>query len=149
MFNWWGNSLAAPLLWSQVWVGITITAQWIAITMLNCKINGTVHIFFLKKSYLSPQWTKLPQYFFFYGSFPIILSCYKWVLSRLGPLHGQNWQNVSKKCLFGCPKPKSLKMTNIAPFSQATWSKKNEFSQFSIKPNILRVYGKLSKIKVI
>ena len=32
--------------------------------MLNCKINGTVHIFFLKKSYLSPRWTKLPQFFF-------------------------------------------------------------------------------------
>ena len=84
--------------------------------MLNCKINGTVHIFFLKNSYLSPRWTKLPQ-FFFYGSFPIIFSCYKWVLSRLGPLHGQNWRNVSKKCLFGCPKPKSRKMTNLYPYS--------------------------------
>ena len=90
--------------------------------MLNCKINGTVHIFFLKKSYLSPRWTKLPQ-IFFYGSFPIILSCYKWVLSRLGPLHGQNWQNVSKMCLFGRPKPKSLKMTNIAPLPQPNFAK--------------------------
>ena len=25
------------------------------VRMLNCKINGTVHIFFLKKSYLSPR----------------------------------------------------------------------------------------------
>ena len=25
------------------------------VNMLNCKINGTVHIFFLKKSYLSPR----------------------------------------------------------------------------------------------
>ena len=91
--------------------------------MLNCKINGTVHIFFLKKSYLSPRWTKLPQ-FFFYGSFPIILSCYKWVLSRLGPLHGQNWRNVSKKCLFGCPKPKSLKMTNLYPNCSGTLEQK-------------------------
>ena len=34
------------------------------VNMLNCKINGTVHIFFLKNSYLSPRWTKLPQFFF-------------------------------------------------------------------------------------
>ena len=32
------------------------------VNMLNCKINGTVHIFFLKKSYLSPRWTDLPQF---------------------------------------------------------------------------------------
>ena len=31
--------------------------------MLNCKINGTVHIFFLKKSYLSPRCPKLPHFF--------------------------------------------------------------------------------------
>ena len=35
---------------------------WIlAVHMLNCKINGTVHIFFLKKSYLSPRCPKLSQ----------------------------------------------------------------------------------------
>ena len=33
------------------------------INMLNCKINGTVHIFFLKKSYLSPRCPKLPHFF--------------------------------------------------------------------------------------
>ena len=32
--------------------------------MLNCKINGTVHIFFLKKSYLSPRCPKLAHFFF-------------------------------------------------------------------------------------
>ena len=32
--------------------------------MLNCKINGTVHIFFLKKSYLSLRCPKLPNFFF-------------------------------------------------------------------------------------
>ena len=31
--------------------------------MLNCKINGTVHIFFLKKSYLSPRCPKLSHFF--------------------------------------------------------------------------------------
>ena len=36
--------------------------------MLNCKINGTVNIFFLKKSYLSPRRPKLPQ-FLFLGEF--------------------------------------------------------------------------------
>ena len=40
-------------------------------------------------------------------------------------------------------------MTNIAPFPQATWSKKNDFSQFSITINILRSDGKLPKMKVI
>ena len=30
---------------------------------LNCKINGTVHIFFLKKSYLSPRCPKLSHFF--------------------------------------------------------------------------------------
>ena len=70
-------------------------------------------IFFFLKNHISAPGERNCPNFFFYGSFPIILSCYKWVLSRLGPLHGQNWQNVSKKCLFGCPKPKSLKMTNL------------------------------------
>ena len=32
--------------------------------MSNCKINGTVHIFFLKKSYLSPRCPKLSHFFF-------------------------------------------------------------------------------------
>ena len=68
--------------------------------------------FFLKKYCSAPGEQNCPNFFFLW-SFPIILVCYKWVLSRLGPLHGQNWQNVSKKCLFGCPKPKSLKMTNL------------------------------------
>ena len=31
--------------------------------MLNCKINGTVHIFFLKRSYLSLRCPKLPNFF--------------------------------------------------------------------------------------
>ena len=35
----------------------------------------------------------------------------------MSPLHCQNWQNVSKRCLFGCPRQKSLKMTKIAPLS--------------------------------
>ena len=33
------------------------------LNMLNCKINGTVHIFFLKKSYLSPRCPKLSHFF--------------------------------------------------------------------------------------
>ena len=70
-------------------------------------------IFFFLKIHISAPGERNCPNFFFYGSFPIIFSCYKWVLSRLGPLHGQNWRNVSKKCLFGCPKPKSLKMTNL------------------------------------
>ena len=32
--------------------------------MINCTINGTVHIFFLKKSYLSPRCPKLHNFFF-------------------------------------------------------------------------------------
>ena len=39
-------------------------SQMYNIHMLNCKINGTVHIFFLKKSYLSPRCPKLPNFFF-------------------------------------------------------------------------------------
>ena len=80
-------------------------------------------IFFFLKIHISAPGERNCPNFFFYGSFPIIFSCYKWVLSRLGPLHGQNWRNVSKKCLFGCPKPKSLKMTNIAPFPQPNFAK--------------------------
>ena len=38
--------------------------SYIYIYMLNCKINGTVHIFFLKKSYLSTRCPKLPHFFF-------------------------------------------------------------------------------------
>ena len=70
-------------------------------------------IFFFLKIHISAPGERNCPNFFFWGSFPIIFSCYKWFLSRLGPLHGQNWKNVSKKCLFGCPKPKSLKMTNL------------------------------------
>ena len=80
-------------------------------------------IFFFLKIHISAPGERNCPNFFFYGSFPIILSCYKWVLSRLGPLHGQNWRNVSKKCLFGCPRPKSLKMTKIAPFPQPNFAK--------------------------
>ena len=32
--------------------------------MINCTINPTVHIFFLKKSYLSPRCPKLHNFFF-------------------------------------------------------------------------------------
>ena len=80
--------------------------------MLNCKINGTVHIFFLEKSYLSPRWHKLRD-FFPSWSLPVIFRCHNWFWSHFGPLHGPNWKHVPKKCLFGCPRPKSLKMTKI------------------------------------
>ena len=46
MFNWWRNCLAHLLLWAQVWVGITITARWIAITRYN--IHSNRHIVFCK-----------------------------------------------------------------------------------------------------
>ena len=43
---------------------IEFAVDRVKITMLNCKINGTVHIFFLKKSYLSPRCPKLSHFFF-------------------------------------------------------------------------------------
>ena len=106
-------------------------------------------IFFFLKIHISAPGERNCPNFFFYGSFPIIFSCYKWFLSRLGPLHGQNWRNVSKKCLFGCPKPKSLKMTKIAPLTQATWNKKTNFSQFSGLSRLVLMTGKLSKSNFI
>ena len=70
---------------------------------LNCKINGTVNIFFLKKSYLSPRWTKLPQ-FFSMGVFPSyfhVISdfCHIWA-----PFMAKIEKNVSKKCFSACPR---------------------------------------------
>ena len=40
------------------------TPFWGRVYKSNCKINGTVHIFFLKKSYLSPRCPKLSHFFF-------------------------------------------------------------------------------------
>ena len=43
---------------------IYIQTRYILSTyMINCTINGTVHIFFLKKSYLSPRCPKLHNFF--------------------------------------------------------------------------------------
>ena len=102
-------------------------------------------IFFFLKIHISAPGERNCPNFFFYGSFPIIFSCYKWVLSRLGPLHGQNWRNVSKKCLFGCPKPKSLKMTNIAPFPQPNFAKWLWFLTIFHKPWVCWALWKIAK----
>ena len=40
-------------------------------------------------------------------------------------------------------------MTKIAPFTQATWSKKSSVSEFSHAQNIFLCVGKLPKIQVI
>ena len=100
-------------------------------------------IFFFLKNHISAPGERNCPNFFFYGSFPIILSCYKWVLSRLGPLHGQNWRNVSKKCLFGCPKPKSRKMTNLYPYSTAKFYKRK--LSFEIFPSIFSIFMLMEK----
>ena len=46
----------------------------------------------------------VPLAMFFLAEFFIIFTCYMWFLSHLGPLHGQNWKNVSKKCFSACPR---------------------------------------------
>ena len=61
--------------------------------MLNCKINGTDHIFFLKKSYLSPRWTKLPH-FFSRGVFP----SYFHVISDFCHVWGPLMAKIEKMC---------------------------------------------------
>ena len=50
--------------WVLWFLPVTIKEYVVKIYMLNCKINGTVHIFFLKKSYLSPRCPKLSHFFF-------------------------------------------------------------------------------------
>ena len=48
-------------------LAIMVNGQFQVVMMMlmsNCKINGTVHIFFLKKSYLSPRCPKLSHFFF-------------------------------------------------------------------------------------
>ena len=59
--------------------------------------------FFLKSHILAPGAQNSPI-FFPSWSFPIIFTCNNWFWSHLGPLHGRNWQNVSKKCFSGCPR---------------------------------------------
>ena len=69
-----------------------------SVRMSNCKINGTVHIFFLKKSYLSPRCPKLPI-FFPSGYFPLYLH----VIIDLGHIWGPfmaKFDKMSKKSAF-------------------------------------------------
>ena len=71
----------------------------IALHLLNCKINGTVHIFFLKKSYLSPRCPKLPNFFFSSAYFPLNLN----VIIDLGHIWGSimaKFDKMSKKSAF-------------------------------------------------
>ena len=133
--------------WKSHWKVIYIKKLCFFISWTARSMERSI-FFFLKNHISAPGERNCPN-FFFYGSFPIIFSCYKWVLSRLGPLHGQNWRNVSKKCLFGCPRPKSLKMTKIAPLTQAIWNKKTNFSQFSGLSRLVQMTGKLSKSNFI
>ena len=61
--------------------------------MLNCKINGTVHIFFLKKSYLSPRCPKLPHFF------PsVIYPLYLHVIIDFGHIWGPFMAEIEKVC---------------------------------------------------
>ena len=71
------------------------SSLWIShkIHMLNCKINGTVHIFFLKKSYLSPRCPKLPQ-FFSSGVYPLYLH----VIIDFGHIWGPFMAEIEKMC---------------------------------------------------
>ena len=66
-------------------------------------------------------------------------------MSHFGPLHGQNWKNVSKKCLFVCPRPKSLKMTKIAPFPQPNFAKWLWFLTIFHKPWVCWCLWKIAK----
>ena len=59
--------LAPPVSLRPIYEPLTTTTTVYTVSytlyMLNCKINGTVHIFFLKKSYLSPRCPKLTDFF--------------------------------------------------------------------------------------
>ena len=45
--------------WIKSWILLAPTRA----LMTNCKINGTVQIFLLKKSYLRPRWPRPPHFF--------------------------------------------------------------------------------------
>ena len=61
-------------------------------------------IFFFLKSHISAPGAQNSPIFFPSWSFPITFTCHNWFWSHLGPLHGRNWKNVSKKCFLGCPR---------------------------------------------
>ena len=93
-------------------------------------INGTVHIFFLKKSYLSPWWPKLAQ-FFSSGVFPSYLHvisdfCHIW-----GPFMAKIEKMCQKSAFLVVPSQNHWKWPTFTTIVQAPWSKKSYFSDFS------------------
>ena len=64
------------------------------VPMSNCKINGTVHIFFLKKSYLSPRCPKLSHFFFPSVNYPLYLH----VIIDFGHIWGPFMAEIEKMC---------------------------------------------------
>ena len=72
------------------------------VLMLNCKINGTIHLFFLKSHISAP------------GDLNSAIFSLQYDFTHYNISMSFFWPHL---CLFGCPRPKSLKMTKIAPLS--------------------------------
>merc|ERR1712020_101524 len=101
------NDLCSPAV-----VYVELQDQW----------NGPY--FFFLKSIAQPPVNETAPIFFSRGVFPSyyhVISdfCHIW-----GPFMAKIEKKSVKKCLFGCPKPKSLKMTNLCHNCSGTLEQK-------------------------
>ena len=71
--------------------------------MLNCKINGTVHIFFLK-SHISAPGAQNSRTFFSSAYFPLYLHVIIDLGHIWGPFMAKFDKMSKKKCFLGCPR---------------------------------------------
>ena len=114
--------------------------------MLNCKINGTVHIFFFLKSIAQPPVNETAPIFFSRGVFP----SYYHVISDFCHIWGPFMAKIEKMCqksaFLVVPSQNHWKWPTFTTIVQAPWSKKSYFSDFSSTKNILRSAGKIRKV---
>ena len=114
------------------------------VLMLNCKINGTIHLFFLKSHISVPGERNCPN-FFSRGLFPSYFHvvsdfCHIW-----GPFVAKIEKMCQKSAFLVVPSQNHWKWPTLSKVVQAPWSKKSYFSDFSINIEVPNIDGKIRK----
>ena len=124
--------------------------------MLNCKINGTVHILFLK-SHISAPGDQDSPIFSPSWCLPNLFTCHNWFWSHLGPLHGQNLKKKSFLVVhdFGYPQvvgafvSKWLTCWSVSKKSRSSYMLAIELVSFGSKfwptPSLPKLKDKIQK----